>query len=257
MARAYASASSQYHEIASSVPGSGPTTFTMATWFYAADTTSTFALMALGTNGSVGRAVMFAAAGQILYSYVNSTNTASGSATTAAASPYSTNTWTHACVVNASTTSHSAFIRGADKATGTTAVTLSGMDRTNLGCRWNTTRGVFLNGGLAETAMWSVALSDAEVASLGSGYCPLLIRPQSLIGYWPLFARATNEEDWAGSNPFVPTNTPTAVAHPSRLIYPSRRKLILPAAAAAGNLFRTPLLNGLGAGGPFFNNPLG
>jgi hypothetical protein len=42
-------------------------------------------------------------------------------------------------------------------------------------------------GGLyAHAAIWSAALTAAEVAAMASGASPLLIRPASLVAYWPL-----------------------------------------------------------------------
>ena len=42
------------------------------------------------------------------------------------------------------------------------------------------------DGRIAECAIWSAALDDAEIAALGKGFTPDMIRPQSLVYYVPL-----------------------------------------------------------------------
>ena len=44
----------------------------------------------------------------------------------------------------------------------------------------------FDDGTIAEVALWNTALSASEFGSLGKGVSPLLIRPGSLVIYWPL-----------------------------------------------------------------------
>ena len=85
------------------------------------------------------------------------------------------------------------------------------------------------DGLLAEIAIWNVALSPGELAALAKGVSPLLIRPQSLKGYWPLLGTGSPERDYSGQGnaativgsvaagnhppvmPFVfPTQTPPA-----------------------------------------------
>lgn len=68
-------------------------------------------------------------------------------------------------------------------------------------------------GDLAELALWSVALTAAEVASLGKGVAPIKIRPQSLVPYWNLIGRTTDENDLRGVCTLTASNT-TAAAHP-------------------------------------------
>ena len=241
MARAYASASSQYHEIASAVATVAP--FTMACWGYAAATgVAAQVVMALGTSvTTVGRHILyfggtsFTANNSVVAQSVSNDGVTAGSAITS--TTYAATTWTHLCGVWTSTASRTAYINGGSAVTETTTVAPTGLDRTNLGTRWNTTRGLFLNGRLAECGIWNVALTADEVATLAAGYSPLFVRPTALVGYWPLFARGTNEEQWSGVSAFVPTNTPTATQHPPRIIYPSRPRIIIPAAAAASTTY--------------------
>jgi len=54
------------------------------------------------------------------------------------------------------------------------------------------------DGLIAEVGIWDVALTDAEIASLAKGFSPLLVRPQNLKGYWPLWGTGSPERDYSG-----------------------------------------------------------
>ena len=41
-------------------------------------------------------------------------------------------------------------------------------------------------GGLAEVAAYAAELTAGEIAALADGFSPLLVRPDALVGYWPL-----------------------------------------------------------------------
>lgn len=250
MARAYASASSQYFEIAAALAASPP--FTFSGWAYAAAIgVSAQAIIAFGTSvTTVGRHVLFF--GGTSFAPNNSiaaqsvSNDGATAGTALSASTYAASTWTHVAGVWASSTSRTGVINGVGGTADTTSVSPTGLDRTNLGCRWNTTRGNFLNGRLAEVGIWNVALNADELAALGAGYSPLMIRPSALIAYAPSFARATNEENWTGGNAFVPgASAPTAVDHPSRIIYPGKPGRFVSVAAGGG---ATPAAYMIGGG---------
>ena len=75
-------------------------------------------------------------------------------------------------------------------------------------------------GEIAECALWNVALTTAEVDSLADGFSPLFIRPNSLIGYWPLGGAFSDYIDPIGGNTLSATGDPAAADHP-RIIYPT------------------------------------
>lgn len=79
--------------------------------------------------------------------------------------------------------------------------------------------GQYPNGYAAECAIWNVALSAAEIASLGKGFSPQMIRPQSLVGYWPLHGNASPEPDLRNGNNGTISGSPTKNDHP-RVIRP-------------------------------------
>jgi hypothetical protein len=260
MARDFLAGSSQYFINTAAVVPSGP--LTMACWFNPDDVTTSYILMSLSTNGGVARHQITSAGAVASDPLQATTSNSVGTNTSAQVNGVVAATWQHAAgVFNASAastnyTSRLAYLNGTS-ATESTALVCA-PNRTLLGARISTTVGAFLSGLLAEAAIWNAALPAAEIASLAAGYCPLFIRPQNLVAYWPLFARATNEEDWVGGFTMTNTNTVTAAQHPPRLIYPRRRHLILPSGAApTAALRRNAMLNGLSTSGPFFANPLG
>lgn len=55
-----------------------------------------------------------------------------------------------------------------------------------IGVRSDGTTGPF-DGLIAEVAVWNTQLSDAEIAALAKGVCPLLVRPKNLAAYYPLW----------------------------------------------------------------------
>lgn len=81
------------------------------------------------------------------------------------------------------------------------------------------------NGRVAEVGIWDVALTDEEFASLGKGYAPPLIRPQSLKGYWPLYGNTSPEPDERFGNNATINGTVGAAVH-TRIINP-RETIIL------------------------------
>lgn len=68
-----------------------------------------------------------------------------------------------------------------------------------------------LSGQIAEAAIWNVALTDAEIASLAAGFTPDQIRPQSLQFYAPLVRDLV---DVRGGRTITNVNSATVATHP-------------------------------------------
>jgi hypothetical protein len=77
-----------------------------------------------------------------------------------------------------------------------------------------------MDGPLAEAAMWDILLTAAEWDILGKRYSPLLVRPQNLVFYAPLFGNYSPEIDVVGGNLGTITGALKAV-HP-RVYYPRK-----------------------------------
>lgn len=87
----------------------------------------------------------------------------------------------------------------------------------------------FGTGDLSEGALWQAALTADEMGVLADGVCPLLVRPAALIHYWPIWGNHSPELDLVGGANGTLTGT-TKLDH-NRMIYPSRRRVIVSGAA--------------------------
>lgn len=153
-------------------------------------------------------------------------NNTPDSATATTSSTVGTAAWAHICGKFSSNTSMDIFQDGANKQSSATSCTFNS-DPTHavIGAHAAGVGGSYFSGHMAEIAIWNVALDDAEVASLAKGFCPLLIRPQSIVAYFPFmrgdtngathFDRYKNGYNVAESG----TGSPAQSAHP-RVIYP-------------------------------------
>lgn len=142
----------------------------------------------------------------------------------------------HSCGVWAANNSRFAYCNGIVGVEDTASQTPAGIDRFSIGAFDGTT----VNHGwapagtgyLSEVAVWDVALAAIEVAALAAGVHPYMIRPASLIGYYPIFGRQSQEPNLLSSTtPLVIQGSLTRAEHP-RIFRPSpsslRRRVILP-----------------------------
>lgn len=219
MARAFVRASS--HKAVHAATALSGVPLTLACWFNSDDATVSQALVSMAVIGDNDNYFMIYAAGNVLGDPLRAecgSATASGAASTS--SGYTVDTWHHAVGVFTTTTSRAAYIDGANSGSDTAAVTPASLDRTAVGALERLTPGLFLSGQVAEAAIWSAALDAAEITALAKGFCPKLIRPQSLVAYWPLFGNDSPELDrWKNRFDLTLTGPPTKSDH-IRIYYP-------------------------------------
>lgn len=207
--------------------------FTFSGWFYANDVTNNHCIFSIAGSSDANNPyfAMFAqggTAGDFMRWQARNTSTELAISTNG----FSANTWHHIAGVEAAADDRAVFIDGGGKGTDTTSQTPANLDQTCIGAR-----AIFagidngLDGYVAECALYSAALTDAEVGSLALGYSPLLIRPQSLVSYWHLFGNASPETDRVGGFAMTLFNSPTKASHP-RVIYPVHQALALPSDGA-------------------------
>lgn len=155
--------------------------FTLSAWFNT--TTNNVALVGIGdpTLGDTFHEIVLNQSAVIRADSRAGGNIGQANITAA----YTTGTWNHACCVFTSASSRAAYLNGGNKGTDSTTIGFVG-SRTAIGANVDSSATGKYTGLVAQVAIWSVALDDAEVASLGRGFSPLLIRPASLVGYWPL-----------------------------------------------------------------------
>lgn len=155
------------------------------------------------------------------------------SATIGATTSYTDDQWHHYLIVSNVTGPLSEFWQdgssigtNSSKTRGTTATQFT------IGAHNNDTSQNQAQCIVAELAIWhGTILDDAEAAILAKGFSPLSVRPNNLVGYWPLIG-GVGRGPISGDTLTV-TNAVKA-AHPA-IIYPSSQRVAMPFTAAAGN----------------------
>lgn len=231
MARTFTSTS--YAEVNTAAITAYP--FTMACWFRPGNVTTESPLMFVGDKDAASFFCALHARGQEAGDPVAALAHNYGGATVPYAvtsTSYVASSWQHACGVWTSASSRAAYLNGGGKGTNTTATNaMSAHDRTSIGRYGDSTPlALTANCDIAEAAIWDVALTDDEVAQLGRGYAPLMVRPSSLVFYAPLVGYASPELNYGDSAlALTLTGTPAAAPHPP-IIYPRRRRVYAPLA---------------------------
>jgi hypothetical protein len=203
---------------------------TFACWFNPANVTAGHGLINFGNSTDNGKYIGLWADGEAAGDPINAVIVNPFALRSGNTSAFSASTWQHAAGVFTSTSLQS-WLNGTAGTATAHSTEWPSTNRTGVGALERATPGKFLNGSCAEAAIWNVALTDDEIKALAAGLSPPHVRPGALVAYWPLFARATNEEDWVGGNTLTVTGA-TAADHP-RIIYPAWPEIILSAAAAA------------------------
>jgi hypothetical protein len=95
------------------------------------------------------------------------------------------NEWVSVAGVYESLSSRRVFVNGNEVAANATALPAisEALTRLSIGARNRASIDGYLNGRIAESAVWTAALSASEIKSLGSGVKSSRIRPQSLVYY--------------------------------------------------------------------------
>ncbi len=131
---------------------------------------------------------------------------------------YALHQWQHVAGVFSAVDRRRAYVNGQPGSEDTAAKTPAGLNRTTVGA-WESSAGVtaYFSGGVAEVVVWDVALTDAEILALAQGDSPLLVRPESLRGYWPLGGDfGENDADWSGQgNDLTAEGGPGWMTHPA------------------------------------------
>lgn len=130
---------------------------------------------------------------------------------------FSPGSWFHACGVWSADNARAAYVNGGGKGTNSTNITAPATpNRTMIGAYYYNSSVVgFVNGKVAEAAIWSLALSDAEVALLASGVSPLFVKPEALLAYWPLIIYdAVQEMNVVSHQTLGAANSPASYPHP-------------------------------------------
>lgn len=136
-------------------------------------------------------------------------------------SGHSDATWHHGAGVWPSASSRIVYLDGSS-ASDSGAQSPSGRDTLVLGARVEGgSYTEYMDGKLAEFAVWSRALSSDEINQLALGYSPLFF-PDGLVAYLPLL---DSGQDLMG-NSWTETGTPSESDHPPGIIYPTKAQVV-------------------------------
>lgn len=196
--------STQYFTLSSGVVTAVP--LTLACWFNNDSSLATRALVVLSDSGGSNGFRITTSTSRTLRAVAEAAGSTGNAETTAT---FSNTTWNHACGVFASATSRTVYLNGGNAVSNTTSRTPSGINRTRIGVGGSASDS-YMNGLIAEVGIWNTDLTAAEVASLGDGVSPALVRPRSLVLYMPLI-RGFN--DLIGARVFTAAGSPTVAAH--------------------------------------------
>ncbi len=231
MARLLDDASTEYFENASDPIGSYPCT--MAAWVYPDATGINHVAVGITDNSATN---------VIQLLWVNSSDQPvaqsrnGGTAVSAVSGQTLTiNTWAHICAVFTGDADRDIYVNGGNVVNDTGNETWGGSSNvTNFGRRVRATQDRYWSGRLAEIGIWNVALTAANVASLGAGFIPLMVRPDALVTYaMPFWGPGSNadEYDYIGGLTFTEGGTSPEADH-CPIIYPAGPISVLLAAAA-------------------------
>jgi len=195
MSRDFERSSSQYLSNANAVVSGTP--FTMACWFKSENVTNDQTLLSVGTAGADNARHSLQAVGSVAGDPVRAVSRTTGSAQADTTTGYTAGIWYHACGVWASETDRRVYIDGGSEGANTTSRVISGLNSTYIGAKQDTAPTVFMDGLIAEAAIWNVGLNTSEIAVLARGVSPLRIRPSALVAYWPVFGVGSPEPDYS------------------------------------------------------------
>lgn len=212
MARNFVAASSQYLIRSTGIP-SAPCT--MACWFRANDVDNLYTVLEANSTSDSKIYLSLSLGGIVAGDPVGFASRAGAAErSTTTTTGYTANTWNHACGVEVSDSERHVYLNGGGKGSNTQTTGTISADRVDVGRRPGAgSPSNYMNGRIAEVAIWSAALTDNEILSLARGISPMQIRPGSLISYNPLFGLTTPETDYSKNKHHFTNNGPTLAAH--------------------------------------------
>jgi hypothetical protein len=185
-------ASGQYAEAAGNPLGAAAVSvFTIACWYKPSSIANGTAFGIGDTNSSEYLALGMDGSGNAFVE-LGGQNAAAGALTNGA--------WNFIAGVQASVTSRVAYLGAVAGAANTTSKDFTGADRiTAGGLMLNGNRLSFAGGSVAHCAVWSTALSGANIAALAAGARPDAVAAGSLVFYSELDGAGSPEDDLVGA----------------------------------------------------------
>lgn len=229
MARQFVSASSQFLEV--DIAAATVVPITMSAWLFS-DGSAGGALIGLADKDSAGDRFLLTGNQGAGDNEVSAFSIgAPGNGEALSGNTHSNGAWHHAAARFETSTSRYAFLNGVKGTQNTADSTPANEDRTSIGRSGDSTPGFHWNGRIAEAAMWTVSLTDAEIAWLAAGYSPLTLTHR--IGSLVLYKDLIRDINRPGIGPTL-VNTGTTVETHTRAHYPVAPYIVTAPAAIVG-----------------------
>jgi hypothetical protein len=174
---------------------------TLACWYWANSTGTTQYVFGLFNSSSGDSRNQFAILQNSGGTIQGKTSSSSSSAGASSSASVATSAWNHCCFVTAAADNRTIYLNGGNIGTNATSLTPSGLNRTSVGLQDNSAGSklpVDSAARVAHAAMWNVALSATDTAALAAGVHPLVIRSDTLVGYWPITGQFNPEIGYVG-----------------------------------------------------------
>ena len=202
-----------YIEATSAAMTSGP--ITLAAWVNLDVTNVAQRVVSITSTTGNDRWSLLVGATAVVSMQVGGSGTFATRSTTATVSA---STWHHVAGTwnNTAGQPFAAYLDGATNgATNSNRTPTAGnLNRTYLGTTYvSSALAQYLNGRIAEAAIWNAVLSDAEIVSLAKGYRPSLVQPEKLLYYAPIVREVA---DYSGGLSLTTSGAVVAV-HPRRI----------------------------------------
>ena len=223
--------------------------FTIAAWFNVLDLTNNYCLFGLADRSSTYDYFYVGLRGAISDKVFGVANRSTGTNTLVETSTtYTANTWHHACwTVNVDSAHYYVWLDGGGMGSVNRGELPLNIDSIGIGLLVRAADTLYMDGMIAEAALWNVEITPAEAAILGAGYSPLFVRPQSLVGHWPMIrglpGDALTDIDVVGGRTLSKfRNAPTpGVSHPP-MIYPGMMSSLVTGSGAGPSSPYGPLV---------------
>jgi hypothetical protein len=248
MSRLFDESSTEYLEIDQSIIPSAP--WAMACLYYKINNTNEDTFMWTGDkDADTNRHMLYtsAANNNLKFNSYNGVDVGQ-----AECSSGSFGVWRHGCAILVSDTDRRVLMDGAYKGTNATSVAVSNIDRTSIGRYGHATPSGYLDGYIAEAAIWDLSGWPGATASdkadsfetvlpsmaqyLVGGVTPLYY-PLGLVAYWPLVSTLN---DYVGGYNLTASGTVESI-HPG--VFRSGPQIIPPGSAAVGGTGRAMTTN--------------
>jgi hypothetical protein len=148
------------------------------------------------------------------------------------------NVWHHGAAVFASSTSRTPYLNGVAGSTETTSKVPASVNRISVGRLGRLAPIGYMDGNIAEAAIWNVALTQAEISALATGALPVNVRPSALVFYAPLLGGDSPEPDLSGGGRPLTVTGATSISDLAPLRYPDVAAHIFTSLRRPGVLYR-------------------